>query len=235
MHDRGDEHSADDQRVDQDRQDFVARGQRQQPIEFHGVAQAFVVPPQTRHFFRRVDVAADRLDVGLGGPVAGEPHDAGLDQQARFGQVVERDGAEMDKVLDDARHAGRIAGADEGTALDALPELDDAGDFEAAQGLAQSAAADAELHGKLALRRELVARPQGADRELVTDALADLLEGAPAPDRLECQGLLDLGRRASQRGSHERLSRRPIIGSAALPACDFYIGRANVLFGMIAP
>src|SRR5260370_34786216 len=123
----------------------------------------------------------------------------------------------MHQVLDDSRHAGRIAGAVESAALDALPELDDAGDFEAAQSLAQGAAADAELHGKVALRRELVARPQGADRELVADPLADLLEGAPAPDRLEYQGLLHLGRRGGQPRPPGPLEPSPPLRRAARP------------------
>ena len=72
---------------------------------------------------------------------------------------------------------------DEGAALDALLQPQHAGHLQAAQRLAQHVAADAELLGEIALRRQLVAGLEHAERQLLADALADFLERAPRVNR----------------------------------------------------
>ena len=69
--------------------------------------------------------------------------------------------------------------------------------------LAQHVAADAELLGEIALRRQLVARLEDAERELLADALADLLERAPRVDRPKAR--------------RRRRAGRTVIGGAIAP------------------
>ena len=75
--------------------------------------------------------------------------------------------------------------------------------FQTAQRLAQDVAADAELLREVALGRQLVARLENAERQLLADALADFLERAPGVDRAELTG--------------RRRRRRAMIGSPVAP------------------
>ncbi len=76
-------------------------------------------------------------------------------------------------------HAAGVAFLDEGAALDALLQPQDARHLQAAQRLPQDVAADAELLREIALRRQLVAGLEHAERQLLANALADFLERAP--------------------------------------------------------
>lgn len=212
------------QRVDQDRQDFVTCRQRQQTIELCSVTQAFLVSSQASHFFGCVNVATNRVYVGLGRPFAGESHQPCLDQQASFRQIVEGDGTEMDKVLDNSRHTGRIARADKSAPLRPVPQFKDSCNLKATKSLAQGAATDIELLGEFPLRRKLVARAERADRKLVTDPLAHFLESAPAPDRLEREGLREFCRRTSQRHSF-------VCDDLGLSFADMHFQRRHVPCG----
>src|SRR6185436_18106151 len=102
---------------------------------------------------------------------------------ARFRQFPDRDRAETQHVAHDAVHAAGITRLNEGSALDALLQPKHAGHLKAAQRLAQDVAADAELLRQIAFGRQLVARLEDAERELLADALADFLERAPRVDR----------------------------------------------------
>lgn len=109
----------------------------------------------------------------------------------------------LEHVPHDAVHPTGVAFLNEGSALDALLQPKHAGHFEAAQGLAQDVTADAELLGQIALGRQLVARLEDAERELLADALADFLERTPCVDRAEFRP----GRRSG----------RPVIGDQFAP------------------
>ena len=87
--------------------------------------------------------------------------------------------AKTEHVAHDIVHAAGVALLNEGAALDALLQPKHAGHFEAAQCLTQHVAADAELLRQIAFGRELVARLEDAERELLADTLANLLERSP--------------------------------------------------------
>ena len=101
---------------------------------------------------------------------------------ARFRQFPDGNRAEAQHIPHDAVHAAGIALLNEGPALDALLQPKHAGHFEATQGLAQDVAADAELLGQIAFGRQLVARLENAERELLADAFAAFLERTPRVD-----------------------------------------------------
>ena len=118
------------ERVDQYGEDFVARCEGQQAIEFRNVANSLLVTPEPRHFLRMVDVFSNRFDVGVGCPLACQPHDARLDQKTSLRQIVQGDSTEMDKVLHDPCHAFRVTCANERSSFAAIiPQDQDPGDL----------------------------------------------------------------------------------------------------------
>ena len=79
------------ERVDQHRQDFVARSEGEQAIEFGDIANSILVTPQAGHLRRIVYVLFDRLNVRIRSSLARQPNDSRLYQQAGLGEVIERD------------------------------------------------------------------------------------------------------------------------------------------------
>ncbi len=123
----------------------------------------------------------------------------------RFRQLAHRDGAETQHVAHHDVHAAGVARLDEGATLDALLQAKHASHLEAAQRLAQHVAADAELLRQIALGGQLVAGLEHAERQLLADPRADLLEGAPRVNRPERHG----GRRAGRPGDRRRVPAAP--------------------------
>jgi len=66
------------ERVDQHRQDFVARSEGEQAIEFGDIANSILVTPESRHFLHMIDIFSNCFDVGVGRPLARQPYDARL-------------------------------------------------------------------------------------------------------------------------------------------------------------
>ena len=130
-------------------------------------------------------MASSASKIGLPRIGAGQPDHEIENVDARLRQFPHRDRAKAQHVAHDVVHAAGVAFLNEGAALDALLQPQHAGHFEAAQRLAQHVAADAELLREIALRRQLVARLEDAERELLANALADFLERAPGVDRPE--------------------------------------------------
>ena len=172
-------------RADDHRQHLVVGAGDEQAVELARALDPLEVAALGGDPLGLVDVGLERVEVGAGRALAGQAHHQVLDVQARLGQLGDRDRAEAQHVAHHVVHAVRVARLDEGAALGALLQADDAGDLEAAQRFAQGVAADAELQRELALGRQLVARAQRAGGDLGADPLADLLEGAPGVDRLE--------------------------------------------------
>ena len=83
--------------VDQDRKHRVARRRRQDLVEFDAVFQALAQPAGRHQLLSAVDVLLKRAEVLLGGADAGESDYHVLDQEARLGQIVEREAAKIDQ------------------------------------------------------------------------------------------------------------------------------------------
>ncbi len=131
----------------------TGRGQ-QDRIEADAVVQALAQSPGARQLIDAVDIGLHRSEIRFGGAGTGETDYDFLDQQPRLGQIIERDAAETRHVLQRLAEA-RGAFEDEGAALYAVLQSQQAGDFQAAQRLAHCGLAGAELLGELAFRGDL--------------------------------------------------------------------------------
>ena len=145
-------------------------------------------PPLLQQIDAKLDIGFQLGEVLFRGARAGHFGDNGLRPQPRLGQMLERDLAQMQHVAHGIGDQPRVDFPHEGAALGAGLHLDEARDFQRAQGFADGVAAGLELTRQLALGRQLVARTQLAAPHLVAELVDDLFEDAAGADRGEAHG-----------------------------------------------
>ena len=157
----------------------VVRGLRQEVVEFDVDVDLVVVALGLEQPLRLVDIGGQGVEIRVGAAHAGDLHDGRCEPDACLRQLLERDAAELVEVAEAvADHAG-IAAADEGAAPRTRLQRHHAGAFEVAQRFADGAPAYAEILGKLAFGRQLVASAQVARRDAHLDLRRHLV-GEPA-------------------------------------------------------
>src|SRR5258706_1033409 len=172
---------------------LVAGCGRQKIVEVRDVS-GVAAPLAARNCgFQTLDVLLDGVEIFFLSALAGEPDHQFGDENACLGEIAHRDAAEVDHVFHGLGE-WRAFLEQEGTALGTLAQGDQSGYFERAQRFTYRRAADAELSGEIALRRQLVSGPDLALGKLVPDLIADLLEQPRAAHDVEADRRLHVHR-----------------------------------------
>ena len=107
-----------------------------------------------------------------------KPYDRLLNYDASLGQILKRDGSEMEEILNHLCDPARIALPYEGPPMRTLFQDENSGCLERPQRFSERAASYAELLSKLTFGRKLVSGLERAVRQQVTDLLTNRVESA---------------------------------------------------------
>jgi hypothetical protein len=150
----------------------------QQLVELHRNVETFREFLFFRKLFFSIDARIKRGKVRRRGSLARKPYDRLLNYYASLGQILKRDGSEVEEILDHLCDPARIALPYEGAPMGTLLQGENARGLERSQRFSERATSNAELLSELTFGRELISGLERAVCQQVTNRLTNRIESA---------------------------------------------------------